>query len=513
MAAKLLTLEEAADRLDISPDKLTALRESNKISAVRVGSNWKFKEQELIRYAEELASGSGTGLSSDDDSGTIDLSPPISAADAGKSDVVLLSEFELGESNPGTSSTIIGKVRGVTPPDSDLQVGGSSIGKKKDSDVELVINEESKPGDSDLKLVPSGSTGSLPTPASQSGGDDDLDLVDLSIDETRSSSSLPLDAGGSSVTGSSIMLGGPEASGRGSSLMGPSSPAGMKGGSSVAGRGSSGGIALGSDVIDLGDDLKLGSGVSKTGATPSTGKLGKGTGSGVELGSGAFEDDDLVLGSLSGSDVTLNPSESGISLADPADSGLSLEEPLELGSESGSELAPEDTFELTPMADAGDDDSSGSQVIALDSEAEFDDAAATMLGPDAGAHGMMEEMPTFDALGGGLEPTTDFGAPGMMPGMGMPGMPGMMPGMAPGMAPGMMPGVGPGPMMGAGPPAISAPYSLLNVISLFGCLLILTLTGIMMFDLVVHIWSWDSGYSRIGSGLMDGIVGLFENTK
>lgn len=508
MAPKLFTLEEAAEILGIPAAELNALRESNKVAGVRVGSNWKFKPQEIERYAEERAGGSSVNFPGDDDSGAIDLSPPVSPADAGKSDVVLLSEFELGESNPGTSSTIIGKVRGVAPPDSDLQVGGSSIGKKKESDVELVVNEGTKKSDSDLKLVPSGSTGVMRDLAPPAGQDDDLDLVDLSIDETRSSSSL----GGSSVTGSSVLLGGPEASGRSSNVLGPASPSALTGGSSVTGK-SSGGIALGSDVIDLGDELKLGSGASKSSASPSTGKLVKGSGSGVELGSGAFEDDDLVLGSLSGSDVTLNPSESGISLADPADSGLSLEEPLELGSESGSELAPEDTFELTPMADAGDDDSSGSQVIALDSEAEFDDAAATMLGPDAGAPGMLEEVPTFDALGGGLEGATDFGAPGMMSGMGMPGMPGMAPGMMPGMAPGMMPGMGPGPMMGAGPTAIAAPYSLLNVISLFGCLLILTLTGIMMFDLVVHIWSWDSGYSRIGSGLMDGIVGLFENTK
>ncbi|MGE0605996.1 MAG: helix-turn-helix domain-containing protein [Pirellulales bacterium] len=501
MPPKLHTLEEAAESLGIAPEELNELRESGKIAGVRVGTSWKFKDQEIERYAEERASGSGLGFA-DDDSGTIDLSPPSTDDDAGKSDVVLLSEFELGESNPDTSSTIIGKVRGVSPAESDLKIGGSQIGKKGDSNVEISLGDSSTSGDG-------GSAGSgLSSLPSVGGSDDDLDLVDLSIDETRSSSALP-----SGVGGSSVLMGGPDASGRGSNVLGPSTPLGNVGGGSSAGSG----IGMASDMVELGDDLQIGSSVKGT-ATPS----GIKSGSGIELGSGAFDDDDLVLGSLSGSDVTLNPSESGISLADPSDSGLSLEEPLELGSESGNlnELAPEDTFELTPTADAGDDDSSGSQVIALDSEAEFDENAATMLGPDQGAG--MQQAPGFDAFGGGMEAMPDFAAAGGMPGMSSPGMMGGQ-GMAPGMAPGMMPpgmapgmaGMAPGMMPGgmAGPAVVSAPYSIWNVMSLFGCMLILTLTGIMMFDLIAHIWSWDSGYSSLGSGLMDSIAGLFEATK
>jgi hypothetical protein len=117
-----------------------------------------------------------------------------------------------------------------------------------------------------------------------------------------------------------------------------------------------------------------------------------------------FEDSDLVLDdSDSSSKVSLEANESGINLS-PTDSGISLEEqPLELGGsdidslelpddddaisleEAGeldvpTELKAEDDFNLTPSFDSGEDESSGSQVIALeDSELFTDDSAPTVL--------------------------------------------------------------------------------------------------------------------------------------
>ena len=107
----------------------------------------------------------------------------------------------------------------------------------------------------------------------------------------------------------------------------------------------------------------------------------------------------MLGGSGAGSDISIG-GDSGISLVDPADSGLSLEAPLNLskgeeslelgeddllgmasdaGSVSG--LKSEDDFQLTPMEDLTDteDSESGSQVIALDTEGEGDEAA-TMVG-------------------------------------------------------------------------------------------------------------------------------------
>lgn len=132
-----------------------------------------------------------------------------------------------------------------------------------------------------------------------------------------------------------------------------------------------------------------------------------------------FEDSDMVLDdSDSSNEVALEANDSGIDLK-PTDSGISLEEPLELGGSdidslelpeddeilsledsadpsAATMLGGEDDFNLTPLDDALDDPSSGSQVIALeDSEVFADDSAATLLSDSHAdvAHPMMEGAP------------------------------------------------------------------------------------------------------------------------
>ena len=219
--------------------------------------------------------------------------------------------------------------------------------------------------------------------------------------------------------------------------------------------------------------------------------LGSGTGgSTLDIGG----DDDLVLGG-SGSDVTSNAGDSGIQLLDPSDSGLSLDaEPVELGSsivdhlelgeedmvtlgggDSGlsaaTQLKADDDFMLTPLEGAEDESESGSQVIALDTTEGTDLTGATTLGMGAGM-AMLEE----DAADAGLP----AGLPGaqqtlMMPAAAIP----------------------------------EAPYSIWNVLSLFVCILMLCMTGMIMFDLVRNIWSWDQAYP-VNSSLMDAIVSIFD---
>ncbi len=114
-------------------------------------------------------------------------------------------------------------------------------------------------------------------------------------------------------------------------------------------------------------------------------------------------DDDLVLGGSSHGDLS-RTGDSGISLLDPADSGISLESPplelggssveqLELGEEDelGLDTEPspaksaalsgiatpqsDDDFLLTPLEEAeGEESDSGSQVIALEGDVEFEEA-------------------------------------------------------------------------------------------------------------------------------------------
>lgn len=230
--------------------------------------------------------------------------------------------------------------------------------------------------------------------------------------------------------------------------------------------------------------------------------------SAIDLAEG-FEDDDLVLGgSGSGSDVAIGQ-DSGISLVDPHDSGLSLDEPLELASDDDSlalgeddmltlsedadteaptELKADDDFLLTPLEEAGEEDTeSGSQVIALDEGG--GDEAATMVGAGGGMAAMLDED-----LGG-----ADFGVGAAAPLEAMP--------------------VGPAPLGGPQPAAVGeplaagaaalpeAPYGKLAMAGLIGCTLLLLLSGMMAYDLMRNMWSWGGAFD-VNSWLMDMVLGL-----
>jgi hypothetical protein len=346
--------------------------------------------------------------------------------------------------------------------DSDIElfepgdkVGGSSA--SSDSDVTLVPDLGTSAGDSGVRLVAAGDS---PAGNESASNTVELELSDLALDDDDTD--LPFDLGGSGTGDSKLKKSVQDApsAGIGSDLM------------------------LGEDLSSGGSGLKFSDEPSKIKDSPSSG-----TGSAIELGGSAFEDDDLVLGSHTGSDI----SDSGISLGSPVDSGLSLEEPLELGGdelsidEGGSgtagELAADDEFMLTPAVEMGEDDldESGSQVIALDAEGDFDDSAATMLGSAPGGQpGMLEEDPFATAAA----PDIDLGGGAMMG----------------------------GPALGMTQPVASreAPYSVLNIISLLACLFFLMLTGMMMFDLMRNMWTWD-GPVTMNSTIMDTILGMFES--
>ncbi len=355
------------------------MRERRQVFGIRDGSSWKYKQQDVERAVEDLKSGSGIGLPKDDQ----------------ETDSVLLSEVELGE--PGAASvtgTVIGKPGVMSPIDSDIELfdaedkrAGSSA--TSDSDVELVPDLGGSPIDSGVKLVAKEDS-PLAGPGSDVGGTVELELSDLSLDDDDTD--LPFDLGSSAVADSKIKK-----------TMEAKKPEGAPGSDltldheehgSVTGSSLTGGSSLG-----FGSSLSL-AGESRTEDAPSSSSPG--VDSAIELGGSAFEDDDLVLGSHTGTGSDI--SDSGISLASAADSGLSLEQPLELGSEEGQEgsgtageLMADDEFLLTPAVEMGEEetDESGSQVIALDTEGDFDDSAATMLGEGAGTVGMLEE----DALG------------------------------------------------------------------------------------------------------------------
>jgi len=223
------------------------------------------------------------------------------------------------------------------------------------------------------------------------------------------------------------------------------------------------------------------------------------------------DDDVLSSGSSSGSDITHRPSDSGILLLDPSDSGLSLERPLEL-SASGSdpmmattefsadsgefsadsgeieampELSGEDDFLLTPSDELTEDASdSGSQVIMLDTEGEFEDATATLL---AG------QIPGLGAI------TEDDSPLGGLGGMG---------GAAPA-SPLSSRAAAAAAAQAAAAAVPEVPFSAFSVLMLAGCSAVLAFSGILVYDVVRNMWSWDNPYG-VSSVIISTIGGMLK---
>jgi len=379
MAQKFYKIAEVAEKLGKSEDEIKKMVQRNELHGYRDGAAWKFKVEQI----DEI------------------VANPTPEEDGD----VLLSEVELGRSDPGTSGTVIGPSSGKGAADSDIHLAT----------------------DSDLNLA------AAPSGDDESGGSqfEDLDLTlddDLSLED----SGLSLDEG-----------------------------------------------------LDLDAAAAKGD-------------------SGVDL-----DDDDLVLGgSGTGSDITIG-GDSGISLVDPSDSGLSLEDPieftaggdesLELGEDdmieldnpsdldSPTELKADEDFLLTPLDESGDEDSeSGSQVIALDAAAGGEDATMIAVG-DAPMAAMLDE----DLGDAGLDPMAltpmDSAAPMGAAAMRTDGTLGEAAAVLP-----------------------ETPYGL-GWVLFVGLLLIpvLFITGIMMFDLLRNMWSWN-GPSDFSSPIMDKIIELIE---
>jgi excisionase family DNA binding protein len=338
-----------------------------------------------------------------------------------------------------------------TAPSSDVKMGSEQI-------------RNLARGDSDLTLSsPSGSA-----PAKGSGSDVSLasDLIkglmgDSEVTPVRSSGTMRMQAltDGAGADDDEFVLGSPiESDG---DLSGSKTV--LKAGSGLFG---SGPIQLGGEnVLDAANLSSAGH-------------------SSIGLG----DDDNVLGGTGSGSDITHRPGDSGILLIDPADSGLSLEAPPSLsGSRSGIDgtidfqSGAEDDFLLKPLDEGGDEDSeSGSQVIMLDSEGSFDEKSSTLIADSLpGMPGGMN-MDFGSPMGGGLSGG----------GMGMSASPAPQAVIPPGMI--VVPK--------------ETPFSMFSVVGLVACTLVLALGGMMMFDLMRNIWSWDSPYS-FSSAIMDSLVG------
>jgi hypothetical protein len=438
MAGKFIELADAAKMLGVSEDELNNMRLKGEIHAMRDGSSWKFKTDELERVADELG-----------------VSPGGAAAGAGDEDLLDVGDLAMDDDSP----TEIGGGDAM-----DDLLGG------QESDLDLSLGDEQ--GDID----PSAKTG-----VRISDDDEDLDLDvagESDIDLASSDVALVPDKAGDQVD-----------------LVADSSPEAV-GGTDVnmddQGTGTGdlefegSDLSLGSDV-SIGEDEEIALGDDEDDLT---------IGADEEIS--LDDDDELVL--QTGSDITGGGAgDTGINLGSPSDSGLNLEEePLDLAGSSVSSLElPEDDdlidledldegaggiqadedFQLAPSGEQLDDEEdSGSQVIALEDSEAFAEVADDAAGIGEPVLGAVEE-------GDELETALEVPEGGSV----------------------TQPVLPEGAMLAVAP---EVPYSIWNVISLLGIVLVLTLTGMLMTDLVRNMWTWDEPYAA-STPIMDLAIRMF----
>lgn len=539
MSSQFLSLEDAAKKLGVTTEQLVAYRSEGKIRGFRDGASWKFPENELLRLADDLASESGDynpyQMSSMDDDQAAEGSgvladDPESGSTAGSaagsrlgSDVNLVagdddsSEVKVVPSEPDEDSDFLLKDRrdGLVELDSgELQLSPDEPALTHDSErLDLAIDpktgstgpiaqQESEPeksavrSDSGLSFEAADSQGSEEEVLSRSEGDD---LLGNDVhSESPAAGSSKSGAGGLSslelmddldVASSDSSRGGPD---KDNNVLGELDLLSADAGDS--------GLISG----DSGHNLGGGAGSSGAGGGSSS------RGSSLEMDDDDDEllitddEDDLVLG---GSDLSV-AGDSGINLMSPSDSGISLEsEPLDLagssisaldlGAELGSGIGSsgkgvrsgsgsahgEEEFQLSPSGIALDADSdSSSQVIEVEDSAAFAEADPEALGE--GDFG--EPVDADDAFAQDEGGFGDEDALAVEDGFGE----------EPAVA---------GARGGAYPAAWEVPYSVFQVVGLVCIVMVMSLGGMLMSDLVRNIWTYSEPAAPV-SGLTDWLI-------
>lgn len=254
-------------------------------------------------------------------------------------------------------------------------------------------------------------------------------------------------------------------------------------------------LSEGSDVLEAsGLNLAQASGADKR----ITGDSDPDIGSDLELA----DDDDLVLGG--GSDLGL-AKDSGLNLMSPSDSGISLEDaPLDLAANSG----------ISALDLAGDSKiSKGASASGSGSLVNFQQDEEFQLSPSSGDIELEEDSGSQVIE---LEDSTDFGDATIdLPGNG--GMGGMDMGAVagdPGDIFGSQSALGGGAAAAAGGPAAIAvaapdvPLGTVEVVLLMLTLTLMCLCGIMVSDIIVNMWAWNSS-SDMTSGFTEMVLSAF----
>ena len=394
--SNLIPMDEAAKMLGMSVEQLTELRSNNEIFGYRDGSNWKFKLSELERVAQEMgismaagdvideplneSSGSGFDMTEsskdmiiDDDSSSGSLGEMADSGEYIEDSSVELFQNPLSQ-QPGSGDSSINLADdedAITLDDSGRLEDDTAKGEEiAASDKDVIEDDELSFGSSSLKLASESSK-------KIAADSDDASVLDEDVEKGESASD----------TGKMMGLEDED-------------------------------LLMSEDDL-FSDELSIADSSSFEDS--------------ADLSSDFVDSSDMVLeDSDSSTEIKLEANESGINLS-ANESGISLaDEPLELGGSDidslelpeedemivledaagpdEATLMQEDDFNLTPLeASLEDDESSGSQVIALeDSEIYADESEGTILGEED-----FEAQPALidDSMGAGF-----YDEAGMMPG-------------------------------------------------------------------------------------------------
>lgn len=531
--SNLIPLEDAARMLGFSVDKLNELRSNSEIFGYKDGTSWKFKMQEIERVAQEFditvnTTGAAAdaveevvdlvddefeiSLEDDDDDDDLDFDLSDSSEDLIQKDSAeeaieivtddepkVVEEQEVFDSSDDDGEIEVidldDNVKAVDDDDDDFDF---SMGDDDDQDLEIEVAD-----DDVIDLV---GDDEVPEPVAKQPEEDDEDF-DLAIadddefsieseedDFQLKSDSEPLDLATDegveeelSLGSSDINLAGSEDSQSPENTV-DSAELNLDDDDLVLASGAADGDLL----ADEPDSLLL----SEDDLFEDDLKIHESHEDDIDLSSDFEDSNDLIMedSDSSAGSVVLGDEDSGFELDDDSaeidlsgslmdlagvdgdDEMIVLDEPA--AADAATEIADDD-FNLTPLEEVVGEDSSGSQIIALeDSDMFGDSSAATLLSPSDEMEA--EPMLTEDAMDVGDFGAFDTGVPGMAPGMAInPGAVGALP---------------------------EQPYTLWQIVSLGLVLFLLLVGGMVGYDLARNLWLPDD--QIISGGVLPMILNL-----
>jgi hypothetical protein len=389
--AQYYTLEQAAQILQVSVERMKDMVKKNEVRAFQDRGTLRFRSQDIEEKARQLGLGSdhelplGEGAKpgespssaarrrakaakAGDSSATKAGTTPAPRSGASKK-----SKVEPPKASSDSDIRLVGEGSGeqtfeIEPEDSNA-VGGPRSGTKPGSDSGAVILPLE--GDSDVKLetdTPATDKGSKRTKGAKSPSDSDIRLEQVAPgggqDKDHVTEEIDLDAEQAAARKSPP----PTKPKAGSSGKRPALPT--------------------SSPFELSEsDLELQPLSGKGPTTPRPSEKGVDSSSDFELAtddgdsSPVLEDDEVSLGELTGG----GPARSGINLQKPGDSGISLEQGgsdemanfMEVGKAADSNKGVESSSEFELSLEDEEGDSSSEFELTLDEEAEAANAPAT----------------------------------------------------------------------------------------------------------------------------------------